>query len=65
MMTEIITLDQIKAVLPDLDLIPAIEEGFVCYSEGRAVVPPVSSSKYDGSELKFGGDTAGNPLQEA
>ena len=24
-----------------------------------------SSSKYDESELKFGGDTAGNPLQEA
>jgi ornithine cyclodeaminase len=36
-----ITLDEISAVLPSLDLIPKIEAGFVAYSEGRAVVPPV------------------------
>jgi ornithine cyclodeaminase len=38
---KIATLPQIKAVLPGLDLIPAIEEGFVAYSSGRAIVPPV------------------------
>jgi len=38
---KIAPLSRIKEVLPFLDLIPAIEEGFVAYSSGRAVVPPV------------------------
>ena len=38
---KIIALAQIKDVLPGLDLVPAIEEGFVAYSSGRATVPPV------------------------
>ena len=38
---KILDLEQIKAVLPALDLMPDIESGFVAYSEGRAVVPPV------------------------
>jgi len=38
---EILTLDQIKAVLPSVDLLPEIEQGFVAYSQGRSVVPPV------------------------
>lgn len=38
---KIITLAQIKEVLPSLSLIPAIEAAFVAYSEGRATVPPV------------------------
>lgn len=37
----VIALEQIKAVLPGIDLIPLIEEGFVAYSQGRAIVPPV------------------------
>lgn len=36
-----ITLEQIKEILPSLDLIPAIEAGFSAYSAGSAVVPPV------------------------
>ena len=36
-----ISLHEIKAVLPSLDLMPAIEAGFVAYSEGRAVVPTI------------------------
>jgi ornithine cyclodeaminase len=36
-----ITLDEVNAVLPSLELIPQIEAAFVAYSEGRAVVPPV------------------------
>jgi ornithine cyclodeaminase len=38
---KIITLDRIKQTLTSLDLFPAIEAGFVAYSEQRAVVPPV------------------------
>ncbi len=34
-------LDEIKRALAGLDLLPAIEAGFVAYSEGRANVPPV------------------------
>jgi len=38
---KMISLEQIKAVLPSLDLMPAIEAGFAAYSAGRALVPPV------------------------
>jgi ornithine cyclodeaminase len=38
---DIITLTQIQAALPKLDLLPALEQGFVAYSAGKAVVPPV------------------------
>lgn len=37
----ILTLEQIKAALPSVDLMGEIEKGFVAYSQGRAVVPPV------------------------
>lgn len=40
-MTEIYSLTQIKKVLKDIDPYPAIEEGFVAYSQGKTVVPPV------------------------
>lgn len=53
---KIITLDQIKAALPTLDLMPAIEEGFRLYSAGRAVVPPVGELLLDKGEahIKYG-----------
>ena len=35
------SLDQIKSALEGMDLMPLIEEGFVAYSDGRSVVPPV------------------------
>lgn len=38
---KILTLEQIKAVLPGVDLMREIEIGFVAYSNGKAVVPPV------------------------
>ncbi len=38
---KILTLDQIKSTLPSVDLMGEIESGFVAYSQGRAVVPPV------------------------
>ena len=37
----VIGIDQIREILPDVDLIAEIEQGFVAYSDGRAVVPPV------------------------
>ena len=37
----IITLDQIKAALPSVNLMDDIEKGFVAYSHGESVVPPV------------------------
>jgi len=40
-MVEIFNLDQIKEVLKDLDPIPAIEEGFVAYSQGKTIIPPI------------------------
>lgn len=48
---KIATLAQIKDVLPSLDLIPAIEEGFVAYSSGRATVPPVGELILDKGEV--------------
>ncbi len=46
-MTEIFSLEQIKVVLKDIDPIPAIEEGFVAYSQGKTVVPPVGEMVFD------------------
>jgi ornithine cyclodeaminase len=43
-------------VLPSLDLLPAIEAGFVAYSQNRAVVPPVGELILDKGEvhIKYG-----------
>jgi ornithine cyclodeaminase len=38
---KIINLDQIKEALKTIDIITAIEKGFIAYSNGNAVVPPV------------------------
>lgn len=38
---KILSLEQIKAALPSVDLMGEIEAGFVAYSKGQAVVPPV------------------------
>jgi len=40
-MTKIYNLAQIKDVLKSLQPIQEIEEGFVAYSQGKAVIPPV------------------------
>jgi ornithine cyclodeaminase len=53
---KIIQLEQIKEVLPSIDLLPAIEEGFAAYSAGAAVVPPVGELLLDGGDvhIKYG-----------
>ena len=52
----IYTLEQIETVMPDIDLIPAIEEGFRRYSAQQAVVPPVGELLLDKGEvhIKYG-----------
>ena len=40
-MTRTYHLDQIKQAVGKLDVTKYIEEGFVAYSQGRVVVPPV------------------------
>ena len=52
----IFTLEQIKAVLPDIDLVPEIEDGFRRYSAGQSVVPPVGELMLDKGEvhIKYG-----------
>ena len=51
-----ITRKQIEDVLPEIDLMPAIEDGFVAYSRGRAVVPPVGELLLDDGDvhIKYG-----------
>jgi len=46
-MTEIYNLDQIKKALEGLDPIRDIEEGFIAYSQGKVVVPPVGELIFD------------------
>ena len=52
----IFTLEQITAVLPHLNLIPTIEEGFRRYSARQAVVPPVGELLLEKGEvhIKYG-----------
>jgi len=46
-MTKIYNLDQIKEALKSLNPIRAIEEGFVAYSQGKVVVPPVGELLFE------------------
>lgn len=44
---QILTLDEIKQCIDEPQLISAIEAGFVSYSEGHVVVPPVGFLNFD------------------
>ncbi len=44
---KIVNLDKIKEIIADVDLLPLIEEGFVKYSMGQSVVPPVGELLFD------------------
>ena len=52
----ILGLDEIREALAGIDPLPAIEEGFVAYSEGRTVVPPVGELAMETGEvhIKYG-----------
>jgi len=43
----IVSLDEIKAVLPKIDLMQEIETGFSAYSNGEVVVPPVGELNFE------------------
>lgn len=49
-MTKIIELTKIKEILAKIDPIEIIEEGFVVYSQGKVVVPPVGEMIFDNPE---------------
>lgn len=46
-MSTVLSRERILEILPDLDLIPMIEEGFAAYSRGEAVIPPVGELLFD------------------
>jgi len=43
----VVSLDEIKTVLPKVDLISDIETGFASYSRGEVVVPPVGEMHFE------------------
>jgi ornithine cyclodeaminase len=53
-----INLKTIRKVLPQLDLVSLMENGFVAYSEGRVVVPPVGEMIFEDppgdTHIKYG-----------
>lgn len=55
-MTKIIDSMTIKQIVASLDLIPLIEAGFVAYSKGQSVVPPVGELQLEKGEvhIKYG-----------
>lgn len=57
-MTDVFGLSEIKTCLSNLDLIKRIEEGFVAYSQGKVVVPPVGELIFDSppgdAHIKYG-----------
>lgn len=50
-MLRIVDLQQIERLLPELDLLCMIEQGFIAYSQGRAIVPPVGELLLDNGEV--------------
>jgi len=46
-MAKIFNLSQIKDVLKNIDPLQAIEEGFVAYSQGKVVVPPIGEMLFE------------------
>ncbi len=46
-MPDFFNLEQINRVLPQIDVTSAMEEGFIAYSEGKVVVPPVGELVFE------------------
>ncbi|MBA8841047.1 ornithine cyclodeaminase family protein [Ochrobactrum sp. RH2CCR150] len=57
-MTNVFQLDAIRSVVEASDLTPLIEAGFVAYSDGKVVVPPVGELLFDeppgDTHIKYG-----------
>ncbi len=50
MLTKIIKINEIKEILKEIDPIGLIEEGFIAYSQGKVVVPPIGEMIFDDPE---------------
>jgi ornithine cyclodeaminase len=46
-MTKVIDFEQIKEIVKHIDLVDAMEQGFIQYSNGNTVVPPVGELLFD------------------
>lgn len=57
-MTSVINLQQIQSCIKDIDLVAAMEQGFISYSNNQAVVPPVGELLFDkpkgDAHIKYG-----------
>jgi ornithine cyclodeaminase len=57
-MSRVVGLEEIRGLLPGVDLLKIIEEGFVAYSQGQVVVPPVGELVFDDppgeAHIKYG-----------
>jgi ornithine cyclodeaminase len=57
-MSKLIGLETIRKIVPSLDVVGLMEEGFVAYSEGRAVIPPVGELIFEDppgeTHIKYG-----------
>jgi len=57
-MTRVITRPEIESALPRIDLIEAMEQAFVAYSSGKAVIPPVGELLFESppgdAHIKYG-----------
>lgn len=57
-MSTIINLESIKALLPRIDIVTIIEEGFAAYSRGKVIVPPVGELIFEDppgeAHIKYG-----------
>jgi ornithine cyclodeaminase len=57
-MENMVTLETIREIVPSLDLVGLMEEGFVAYSAGRCVVPPVGELIFEDppgeTHIKYG-----------
>ena len=57
-MTRVITRPEIEAALPRIDLIEAMEQAFIAYSSGKAVIPPVGELLFESppgdAHIKYG-----------
>jgi len=57
-MSKLIPLETIQKIVPRLDVVELMEEGFVAYSEGRAEIPPVGELIFEDppgeTHIKYG-----------
>lgn len=55
---QLFNLEQIKSVIEQIDITPFIEEGFIAYSQGKVVVPPVGEMIFENppgdTHIKYG-----------